>query len=800
MLKNYLLSTFRSLWKNKGHSLINIIGLSLGISCIIIIFTIVRFELSFDDYHPHKDRMYRVVTEYHKYEEKSYDAGITYVLPEAMRQDFHDLEYVSITDSNDGYPVITVTGKDGSNKLFKQTKVTFADPDYFNMFHYDWLEGSATDGLSREKTVVLAESVARTYFGNSPALNQVINYNNKYDLTVSGVVKDAPLNTSFPFAMIISNKLGADKHGWDNWTSSSGGINCIVQLKEGVNALDFQNKMKGWHLKYFKGNDKEDGEGRTYFLQPLSEVHFDDRFGNYNRIITYQSLIALSLIGLLLFLTACINFINLNSVLIVNRAKEVGIRKVMGSGKIHLILQFLGETFVITMVSLAVSMAIVEFAMMNLNPVLGYTLRFAPFADGTIAFFIIALPLLVTLLAGLYPAMSLASFQPIKALKNKIVGGESKGVTLRRALIAFQLIISQALVVSTIIIIQQIDFFNSQPLGLNSSAVVEFEIPERKDVDLRLMKERLQNIPGVQDVTMSNTGSTAGNSWGGDFNATVNGRSVKEYATVKFADEDYLKTYQLTLLAGQNLIRSDTANLFLVNEAFVRALGLKDPADAIGISVEYWGRSRKLIQGVVRNFHTSSLHSKIPPVIIMAGTNFFYTTAIRLQTKDSKEVMSKVEQTWKMTFPKSIFEYTFLDDTISNFYAREKRTSKLITVFAVVAVLIGSIGLLGLVSFMVTKRTKEVGIRKTLGASVSSIMTLFSREFVVLILISFVVAAPASYYAMGQWLENFAYHIEPGIFTFAAGVVLSLLVVLGTVGTISYRAASANPVIALRDE
>jgi len=506
------------------------------------------------------------------------------------------------------------------------------------------------------------------------------------------------------------------------------------------------------------------------------------------------------LIGLLLFLTACINFINLNSVLIVNRAKEVGIRKVMGSGKIHLILQFLGETFVITMISLAVSIGMVEFAMMNLNPVLGYTLRFAPFADGTIAFFILALPLLVTLLAGLYPAMSLASFQPIKALKNKIVGGESKGVTLRRALIAFQLIISQALVVSTIIIIQQIDFFNSQPLGLNSSAVVEFEIPERKGVDLRLMKERLQTIPGVQDVTMSNTGSTADNSWGGDFNATVNGKSIKEYATVKFADEDYLKTYQLTLLAGQNLSRSDTANLFLVNEAFVRALGLKDPADAIGISVEYWGRSRKLIQGVVRNFHTSSLHSKIPPVIIMAGTNFFFTTAIRLQTKDSKEVMGKVEQTWKMTFPNYIFEYTFLDDTISNFYAREKRTSKLITVFAVVAVLIGSIGLLGLVSFMVTKRTKEVGIRKTLGASVSSIMTLFSREFVVLILISFVVAAPACYYAMGQWLENFAYHIEPGIFTFAAGVVLSLLVVLGTVGTISYRAASANPVIALRDE
>ena len=800
MVKNFIRSAFRSLWKSKGHALINVIGLSLGISCTIIIFTIVRFELSFDNYHPHGDRVFRIVTEYRKYEEKSYDAGINYVLPEAMRQDFPDLEYVSITDSNVGDPVITVDADDGTQKMFKQTKATFADPDYFRIFHYDWLEGNSLDALSREKTVVLTESVARKFFGNVQALNRVIIYDNQYALTVSGVVRDAPLNTSFPFAMIISNKLGADKHGWETWNTTSSSINCIVQLKKGVKSLDFQNKMKGWHLKYFQGKDKEDGEAMTYFLQPLSEIHFDDRFPNYNRIITKQSLIALSLIGLLLFLTACINFINLNSVLIVNRSKEVGVRKVLGSGKPHLIFQFLGETFLIALIALALSMALVEIAMMNLNTVLGYTLEFARLADGTIALFIFSLPFLVTLMAGLYPATSLASFQPIRALKNKMYDGASKGVTLRRTLIAFQLIISQALVISTIIIVQQIDFFSNQPLGLNSSAVVEFGLPESKGVDLRAMKERLQNIPGVQDVAMSNTGSTGENSWGGDFDAIVNGKAVKEYATIKFADESYVETYQLTLLAGRNLIKSDTATFYLVNEAFVRALGLKNPEDAIGVSVGYWGRRRQLIQGVVKNFHTSSLHSKIVPVIIVAGSSNYFTTAVRLQTKDVKKVMGKIEETWKMTFPKYIFEYTFLDDTISNFYVREKRTSKLITVFALVAVLIGSIGLLGLVSFMVTKRTKEVGIRKTLGASVASIMTLFSKEFVFLILISFAVAAPTARYVMGQWLENFAYHIEPGFITFAAGVVLSLLVVLGTVGYISYKAASANPVNTLRDE
>jgi putative ABC transport system permease protein len=800
MLKNFLRSNFRALWKNKGHSLINLIGLTLGISCTIIIFSVVRFELSYDTYHSNPDRIYRVVTEFHKYEEKSYDAGITYRLPETLRQDFPDLEYVTVLDANNNDPVITVPGEGGKDRLFKQTKAIFADPEYFKIFHYDWLEGNPSDGLNREKTVVLTESVARKFFGPSPALNKVINYDNKYELTVSGVVKDIPLNSDFQFVMIVSNKLGADKHSWDSWTATSSSINCYLKLKKDVKAADLQTKMKGWHLKYFTGDDKEDGETRTYFLQPLSEVHFDSRFWNMNRVTTYPRLIALSLIGVLLFLTACINFINLNTVLIVNRAKEVGVRKVLGSGRAHLVFQFLGETFQITLISLLIALGLVEIALRNLNPLLGYNLRFNPIADPAMMIFILALPFLITILAGLYPAMSLASFQPIKALKNRMFGNENKGVSLRRVLIGFQLIISQGLVVSTLIIIQQIDFFGSQPLGLNSSAVVEFEIPERKGIDLRALKDRLENISGIKDVTMSNTGSTGGNSWGGDFNATVNGKSVKGNASVKFADEDYLKTYGLTLIAGRDLVRSDTATFYLVNEAFVRALGLKDPSEAIGTQVEYWGKKSVMIQGVVKNFNTGSLHSAIAPTIIMSGKQHFSIGAIRLQTKDVKAVMAKVEDSWKTTFPKYVFEYSFLDDTIGNFYIDEKRASRLISLGAVIAVLIGCIGLVGLVSFMVTKRTKEVGIRKTLGASVASIMTLFSKEFIILILIAFVFAAPLTYYFTKQWLEHFAYHIEPGVSTYGAGIFLSLIVVLGTVTFISYKAATANPVTALRDE
>lgn len=800
MLRNYFRSNLRMLWKNRGQSVINILGLAMGIICTIVIFLTVKFELSFDRNHPDSERTYRVVTEYNNEGKVGHNAGITYVLPDAMRNDFPDLELVTVTDANLGTPVIGVHQRDGSKSLFKEPKFAFVDPDYFKIFNYTWIEGNPDDATAREKTIVITRSVAKKYFGDAPALGQVINFNARYDLTVTGVVEDPPLNSDFPFKLLVTNKLGADKHSWDNWGSTSSSINCYVRLRPNVDPAALQKKMDGWHKKYFTGDEKEDGEHRRYFLQPLSEVHFDTRFGNYgDRVVSHQTLLALSLIGVLLFITACINFVNLNTVLIINRAKEVGVRKVLGGGRFHLVMQFMGETFLVTMIAMVISLGAMEFVMMYLRPVLGYPLEFHPVQDKQVLLFIIVLPLAVTLLAGLYPALSLAQFQPIKALKSKIYGASGDGAMLRRALISFQLIISQALVISTIVIIQQLDLFMNQPLGVDSSAVVEFEIPVREKIDFTSLKGRMLSIAGVQGMTMSNTGSVASNTWSGGFEAKINNQIVKGSSDVKFADEDFVKTYGLKLIAGKDLIKSDSATMFVVTEAFYKELGIKSPEDAIGTYVDYWGR-KALIQGVVKNFNASSLHNEISPVIIMEGHNSYFVGAIRLDTKDVKGVMSKVEAVWKEFFPNHVFEYTFLDDTINHFYDSERRTSKLVSIFAVVAILIGSMGLLGLVSFMVTRRTKEVGIRKALGASVASIMTLFSKEFVILIGISFVVAAPAAYYVMNQWLQNFAYRVELGPFTFVVGMVLSLVVVMMTVGYISYKAAVANPVIALKDE
>ena len=799
MVNNFFRAAFRMLLKNRWHALINIVGLTLGMGCAVVIFSIIRFELNFNGGHPAGDRIYRIVTERMRFGETSFTAGITYPLPEALRQDFPDLEYVSIADQNTSFPVITVDAG-GTPKLFKEKDFAYVDPEFVKMFHYDWLEGSPENALAGERTVILTESVARRYFNGAPALGQVLMVDSKYQITVTGVVKDPPLNTDLKYKILFSNRLGSDKHAWDTWGSTSSGINCYVQLKPNVSTADFQAKLKGWHTKYFVGDDQQDGENMTYFLQPLNEVHFDTRFSVHGgNVVSINALLALSLVGILLLITACINFVNLNSVLISHRSKEVGVRKVLGVNKPTLVMSFLGETFIVAALALVVSYGLIEFSLIFLHPLLGYALTIDFFTDPVMVIFTGSLLILVTLMAGLAPGLSLAGFQPIRALKARTYEGASSGINLRRSLIGFQLIISQALIICTVIILQQLDYFSSQPLGLDSSSVVEFELPLRKSIDFGILKQRMKAIDGVANVSMSSTGSANVDSWGGDFEAIVNGERVKQGAVVKFADEDYLKTYKLKLVAGRDLVHSDTTAMFVINESAVKALGLNDPADAIGIPMTIWGR-KALVSGVVQDFHTSSLHEAINPVVIMSERKNYFLTAVRLSTSDVLHVIPELEKVWKETYPNFVFEYSFLDDAIAQFYKSEQRTSQLISIASVIAILIGTIGLLGLVSFSVMKRTKEVGIRKTLGASAVNIMTLFSKEFVMLVMVSFVVAGPLAYLMMDRWLSNFAYHVEPGVTPFTVSIIISMGIVLATVGFITRRAAIANPVDALKSE
>jgi putative ABC transport system permease protein len=799
MFRNYLLIALRSIRKNRGHAIINVLGLALGITCSIVIFLIVRFELSYDNYHAEANRLYRIVTEYTKTEKTGYSSGMTYPLPEALRQDFAELEYVTLVDGNLYDPVISVTMKDGTVDRFKESKVVFVDPEYFKMFRHEWIEGN-DNALQKEKTAVLTSSLAKKYFGNESALNKVIHFNNEFDVTVTGVVQDPPLNTDLPFRIILSSKLGKDKRGWEEWGPTSSSINCFVQLDERTSKESFEAKLKSWHLKYFTGELEEEGKFRKYFLQPLSEMHFDTRFNNFGgRIVSTVTLLSLSIIGVLLLVTACINFINLNTVLIVKRSREAGVRKTLGSSHGQLVMQFLGETLIISILALLISVGLAEVLLINLASVLGYRLSFLSMIDSFTVAYLLMLPLLVTLLAGFYPAIRLSRFQPAKTLKSGLSSSYGEGLILRRSLIVFQLFIAQALVVTTIIISQQIKHFMAQPMGLNSESVIEFLIPENKPELVKTLKERLITIPGIEHVTMSNTGSISQNAWGGDFEATVNNEIVKANTNIKYADENFLDTYGLTLIHGENLVPSDTATRFVVNEKFVKALGVRNAEEAIGTPVNMWG-NKAVITGVIKDFNATPLQFELSPVIIMNGTSAYFVGAVRLNTNDAKQVIDKVQETWESVYPNYVFEHTFLDQQIASFYEAEKRNSYTLGFFSSVAILIGCIGLFGLVSFMVQQKIKEIGIRKTFGATVFQIVTLLSKEFILLIGISFILATPLAFYFMQKWLSNFAYQYSITGLEFLVGLFLTFVISMLTVSYRSIRAAKANPIEALRNE
>lgn len=800
MIRQYLNASLRFLSKNWTHTAINLFGLTLGITCSLMIFRIVTFEFGFDKYHAKADRIYRVVNEYTHVTEDPFNSGSTYPMAPALRKDFPDPEHVVLVDGNLGDIVMTIPGDESTPKRFKENRLCFADPGYFQIFDHEFISGT-NQALNTENSVVISESVAKKYFGAQPALNKVINFNNEYDVTVTAVIKDPPLNTTLWFPIVLSSKVSKSDRGWTNWGSTSSALNTFVLLREGISKEDFDKKLEGWHLQYYSKEDQEDAKNIRYFLQPLGEIHYDarfDLFGGQN-VVSYATLYTLIAVGILLLLTACVNFVNLNTVLITARSKEVGIRKTLGSNRTSIAFQFLAETFIIACISLAVSIGVAEVILSLLSPILGYNIGLKPFGDRDMTMLILALPVVVTILAGLYPALRLSRFQPLEAIRNKLANADDSGLPLRRILVVFQLVIAQGLVVATIIIIQQMQHVSTQPLGLAKESVVEFDIPERKPELIRAILSRLKQIPGVEHATVTNSGSISENTWNSTIEATVKGSPVKESVQIKFTDDSFLDTYQIRLLAGRNLPSSDTTNGFVVNEEFAKMLGFESVEEALGVKIRTWGLEYPII-GVVSNFNTTSLHSRIRPLLMMSNTRYYYNGAVRLQTSEAPQTIAAVQKAWEEVFSKYVFEYTYLDETVENFYATERRNTLLVGIFAFVAILIGCLGLYGLISFMAQRKVKEIGVRKVLGATVSQIVTLLSREFLFLIAVAFILSAPVVYYFAQEWLSNFAYRIDVGVLTFALGLTFTVVIVLLTVGIRSYNAATANPVDALRSE
>jgi ABC-type antimicrobial peptide transport system permease subunit len=805
MLKNYFKIALRNLWKNKTFSSINLVGLALGITCSLGIFIIVHRESGYDTFHRDYKNIYRIVCDFHYPEGVEYQSGVPFPLPESFRLDFPQIKKVATIFGGYNNQIDIIDDKNHtSEKRFKiETGVFYTNADFFDIFNFKWLAGNPEKVLSEPNQAALTKSVAEKYFGSwQNAIGKTIRKDNNEILQISGIVENPPLNTDFPLQLVISYKtlLNSDyaKKMMGDWGSVTSREQCYIRLPDNEKA----GVIKG--LGAFRKNHLDaDNNSDFYVLQPLTDIHFNEQYGNFTlHTISKKILLSLSLIGIFLLALACINFINLATAQAVRRSREVGIRKVLGSHRLQLGIQFLGETFIIVVAATLLAVVLLGILSPLTEKFLNKQVSMNPLQSPEVFLFSAAIIFVVTLLSGFYPAIIISGFKPIEALKNKITSGNSaSGISLRRVLVVFQFMIAQGLIIATLVIISQVRFFQNSSLGFNKDAIITVDLPRDSVSKTKwdVFREELLQNPGVKDVSLSYTAPASRSNDLTDFRFNQNVKDENFEVNLKAGDEEYLKTYKLQLLAGRFYEPSDTPREAIVNETLLKKERISNYKDALAKYI-ILGKTTLPIVGVVKDFHQGSLRDPIDPLVIVPRKNSYRIAGIKIGPKNISATIQVIGQLFNKEFPAYLFERNFLDESIEKFYIQEKQLSFLLKLFAAVGIFISCIGLYGLILFMTIQRTKEVGVRKILGASVSNIVMLFFKEFIWLIAIAFVIAASVTWYFMNNWLENFAFHTQISWWMILAVGFASVLLAMITVSSQTIKAAVANPVKSLRTE
>jgi len=799
MLKNYFKTAFRNLRRNKGYTFINITGLAIGIAACVLIFLVIQYETNFDTFHNNKDRIYRVGTSFHGPDGVRYTRGICFPAGKQLALDYPQIEKVAsiFGQQGDQVTVMDETGRP-TTKKFTEQGLFFAEPAFFDIFNFPFIAGDPKTALAEPKTVVITQATAEKYFGDwHKAIGRTIKYKANTICRVTGVLKNMPVNTDFPISVAISFKT-TEYDSSQDWVSTRSDLNTYVVLPPNMTQAQFNNNL----ITLTKKHKPAEYAENVFVSQALSDIHYNKDFGNYSGHTFSKELItALSLIGLFLLIIACINFINLATAQAVNRAKEVGVRKVLGSRKKDLIFQFLSETFIITLSSVLLALVIAVSVLPLLNTLLETSVTMQ--LTATIILFLAGIIVLVTVLSGFYPAIVLSGFNPITALKSKLTAKSVGGLSLRRGLVVVQFVIAQALIMGTIIIVSQMNYFKNTSMGFNKDAVIYVTMPSDSIsiTKQQTLKTQLLKTPGIQNVSYSTFTIADNGHWNSDFTFDNRPKKTDFGADFKWADADVFKTFDMQIVAGRPYMHTDTVRELVVNETMVKRLGLKNPQDIINKKLNFWdGSILAPVVGVVKDFNGGSLAGAIQPTVMGSWNQVYGTVAIKLHPQQIKQTLAYVEKTWATLYPDYVYQYEFLDAKIAGFYKQEDQLSQLYKIFAGIAIFISCLGLYGLISFMAVQRTKEVGIRKVLGASVGNIVYIFSKEFTLLICIAFLIAAPLSYYFMHKWLTNFIFRITIGAGVFVITILASVIIAWATVGYRAVRAALANPVKSLRSE
>ena len=810
MFKNYLIIALRNLKKYKGFSFINLSGLAIGMACSILLAVFIHFELSFDTYHENASRIYRVGAQFGTTSDKR-SAFSAPPLAETMLSEFPEIENAARISPWPRKYLVKY-----KNSKFLEDKIIFADHSIFDIFNFSQIAGNFKTALREPYTVVITRDIARKYFGKKNPVGESMRFAIwQRDFKITGVIDNYPANSHVKYNMIASME-SYNKKNQLSWRSH----NCFtyITLKKGYLLSHLEEKLPGfvkrhWGVQYFKSTGvtyddyiKDGKKYYGYFLQPLLDIHLNTEVidglsvkGNKTYIYVFFS------IAIFILLIACINFMNLSTARFVNRSREVGIRKVLGSNKKQLIFQYLGESILISLIALVLAILIIKAILPVFSTLCSRQLEFNVFHQPVIPLLLVGFAVLVGVLAGSYPAFFLSSFPTLQVIKNS-ANQKIKGfVPFRRALVVIQFVITIVILSSFFFIYQQIKFVQNKKLGFNKDQVLVLHRGRSLKQKREAFKQELLKHANI--LAVSHTETLPGR----HFDPTghsLEGRPAGEEHTLftMYGDGDYARLLDLKIVNGRFFspkIKSDATHAVIINEAAVKKLGISAPVGKRFIK-EFGGAKKGefvTIIGVVKDFHFMSLHHKILPMIIRPfSERFWQYTSIKLNSENIRQTIGLVKKTWERFTSGEPFEYSFLDEDFNNKYKSEEKTAQILALFGSLAILIACLGLFGMVSFSTEQRTKEIGVRKVLGASIQKIVFLLSKEVLILLVLAFFIASPITIVAINKWLQNFAFHIRINPLAFIPIALITLFIAFSTTGYRSIKAAYANPVDSIKNE
>ena len=811
MLGGYFKMARRSLSAYRGTAIINILGLVIGIASALVILAVIRFELSFNRFHSDIDHIYRIVR-VSGADMSEFRTGISYPVPTAIRNEVPALEQITSVEYLSG-AYVDVT--DASGKSIARFREDFGcvlvEPTFFDIFDFadtdfKWIAGNPEKALVEPFNVVLTESLAKKYFPDGDAVGKTIRFEKYYDAKITGVVSDLPSNCDFPFTIFIAystlEKMRAGR--LDNWISVNDTHQTFVKLSPGTTEEQIEEQIAAVHARH---TSKDLYSNRRYLLQSLSDMHHDPRFATYSgRTISQETIFGLAIVGLFLLLTASINYINLSTAQSAMRSREIGVRKVLGSNRMNLMGQFMVETFILIFLAAIVALVVAELVLLNMQSLLSMPLQTFNLTD---PFFLLCLMLIivaVTILAGLYPSLVVSSLNPVNALKNKFSSSGVGSINLRKVLVVAQFSITQMLVVGTFIVVSQMKFFQEVNMGFSREAIINLKLPATSKPELvAIISDQLASESFVSGYSFSSTipsGLKRNRNFMGIGNKDASEMNDFLVFESQIVDAHYLDVYGISMLAGRSLAPRDSNGNVLINRTLMGNLGFTDPHQVIGQELKMGGGLVTVV-GVIDDYYSNSLKEQVDNIVLSVNRLAYDYCSIKVNVSDDASIENailRIEGLWNTVYPEHVFSYQFFDENILAFYAQEEKYAKLFQIFSIIFLFIGCLGLYGLITFVVNRKAREVAIRKVLGATVSNILLLFSTEYVKLIIISFVLAVPVTYYLVDDWLGNFANHLPlqwwffvlPGLFVLG----IALLVVVAK----SIRTAHANPVERLKYE